>query len=174
MKQIQRLFDKNKNIPLSDSDIRELMGKEVNITTYGNLKNYNDVNELLYPNNVCFILYEWRPHYGHWVLLSKSDKDVEFFDPYGGFIDSQLDEVTVELRKELNEDNPYLSNLLRNSPYDISYNEFPFQKLSKAISTCGRWCIIRAKLKDMNLYEFQKLFMDKLGGGDDIVTYLTS
>jgi hypothetical protein len=76
------------------------------------------------------------------------------------------------MRKSLNEDKPYLSILLKKCPYELTYNEFPFQTLDNGVKTCGRWCCIRALLKDMDLYQFKKLFLTY--NADEIVTLLTS
>lgn len=169
---VRKVLDKYNDIPLSDADIKRLMGNQANVVTYSQLRNYKTIDQLLGPSKVCFLLYEWRKNYGHWTVITRHNNDIEFFNPYGGQPDDELDNVNPELRKELGEDHPYLCDLLRKCPYEITYNEFQFQKLDQGIKTCGKWCVIRAYLKDMDLYDFQKLFYDMYA--DDIVTILTS
>lgn len=169
---LKRKLDKYKDYPLSDADIRQLMGNRCNIVRYRDIKKYNSIKQLLGTYECCFILYEWQERSGHWCLLTKSKNEVEFFDPYSGIPDSELDQVPEDKRIELGENHPYLSDLLRNCKYEICYNEFQFQKLDKGIKTCGRWCCLRCLLKDMNLYDFQKFFQGMYG--DSVVTSLTS
>ena len=58
--------------PLSDDDLRRVLGDDLKILKYSDLDNYNDLDELL-PNPVdyCIILYEERLNSGHWVCLCK-------------------------------------------------------------------------------------------------------
>jgi len=172
MDDFKRMLAEHVDEALSDAQIEEMMGNRATVITYSKLKNVTDIDQILNPYGVAFILYEWKKNYGHWCLLIRSGKLLEFFNPYGGMPDDELDNVKPELRKQLGEDKPYLSNLLRECPYEISYNEFQFQKLASGVKTCGRWCIMRAYFKDMDLYDFQRLFYDMYG--DEIVTYLTS
>lgn len=169
---LKRKLDKYKDHPLTDADIRQLMGNQCNIVRYQDIKKYNSIKQLLGPHECCFILYEWQPRSGHWCLLTKHKNLVEFFDPYSGMPDSELDQVPEDKRVELGEDHPYLCDLLRTCSYEISYNEFQFQKLDKNVKSCGRWCCLRCLLKDMDLYDFQRFFLSLYG--DDIVTALTT
>lgn len=172
MEELRQLIRSYRDVPLSDKDIQDEMGGNANIVVYSQIQDYESIDQLIEPYGVCFILYEWKPHYGHWCLLSKHDNLLEFFDPYSGMPDDELDHVPKRFRKKLGEDHPYLCDLLRACDYDLSYNEFQFQKLSPDISTCGRWCILRAILKDLTLYQFKNLFLNAYG--DDIATILTS
>lgn len=175
MNQLRELLNQHKDIPLSDADIRQLMkesGIHANVVSYGEIKQYPDIDKLLGPDGCCFILYEWRKGYGHWCLLTKRGNEIEFMDPYGEFVDTQLEYVPEELRAELGEDHKYLSDLLRKCDYELAYNEFEFQSLNEESRTCGRWTIIRAKLKDMSLEDFRDIFLNVYG--DEIATILTS
>ena len=61
--------------PLSDSDIRRILGKDCKILEYKDLLNYKNINEILTKDNDYFILlYELAPQSGHWVgILKYSD-----------------------------------------------------------------------------------------------------
>jgi hypothetical protein len=172
IRNLRKKLDKYVDQPLSDHDIERFMQNKASVIKYGYLKGVQSIDQVLEPYGVCFILYEWRKGYGHWCLLTKrNDESIEFFNPYGGLPDSELENVPHEVRRELGEDKAYLCDLLVASPYEITYNEFQFQKLDGKVKTCGRWCLIRAYLKEMDLYDFQKLFMDIYG--DEIVSLLT-
>ena len=148
------------------------MGNRCNIITYSQIRNYGSIDQLLGSWGVCFVLYEWKEHYGHWCLLIKSGKLLEFFDPYGGFPDSQLHHVPEAMKVKLGEDYPYLSRLMMHFEGDLSYNEFQFQKLDKETKDCGRWCILRAELKDAPLKVFADLFKGLYG--DQLATFMTT
>jgi len=79
------------------------------------------------------------------------------------------------LRKQLNMDYPYLSELLYESPknYKITYNDHRFQKGGAGIQTCGRWSALRLVFRDLTLGQFAKLFNPKDKHSDDLVTLLT-
>ena len=96
---------------------------------------------------------------------------VEFFDPYGKFIDDQLEYIPVNFRKISNQDYPHLTALLYNSKYNLSYNQYPFQKLKDNIKTCGRWTALRIMFRDMPLDDFAKLFNNS--DSDNLATLLT-
>lgn len=169
--EIRNIIDEFKGIALSDDDIMKLMDGRGNIIRYADIKKYSTVEQLLSPHNVVFLLYEWKQHYGHWCVLIRSGDLIEFFDPYGGFCDSQLDNIPEPFRTESGQKEKLLSKLLLNYDGELSYNEYQFQELDQGIKDCGRWCVIRAVLKDMQLKDFKDLFMNIYK--DDIATLLT-
>ena len=166
---MNKLINQYQNIPLSDIDITDQI--KTNIVTYHDLPKYDNIDELLI-NDTCFLLYEFKRNYGHWCLISKHDNNIEFFDPYGKLPDYTLQLVNPNIKKELNEDYKYLTNLLLKTHYQTSYNPYDFQHLNKNIKTCGRWCILRAKTKDLPIQEFCKLFYGK--DSDLIASFLTA
>jgi len=172
MNQIQEILNHLKNVALSDDDLLKLMDGKANVVVYRNLSQYSTVNDLLYPYGVCFILYEWKPHYGHWCCLIRHNNLLEAFDPYGLYPDDYLKLIPEPFRSESNQVVPALTNLLLEGDYELSYNEFQFQKRSSRVKDCGRWCVVRALLKEMDLEQFRDLFLNK--NGDDLVTFLTS
>lgn len=172
LKGLKPLLDKYKDVALSDSDIRNLLHDQTNIQVYGDLRKFSSIDELLKPYNCCIILYEWKKNFGHWVLLSRTDNLLEYFDPYGKFPDYYIDQLTEPWKSESHQNQKWLSRLMLNSNYELSFNEFPFQKLGKDVRTCGRWSVIRCMLKDLPLNDFRNLFLNIYG--DDLATFLTS
>lgn len=132
--------------PLGDDIIKKYL-PYAKIIKYSELKNYNNIEELLKkPLDYVIILYEQKINSGHWVLLSRYDNTIEFFSSYGNFIDECLNWNTQDINNILGQDKPYLSILLNKvkDKYDIIYNSFDFQnKNNLDISTCGRWVILR-------------------------------
>lgn len=152
-------------IPLSEDDIRKdfrksfLKKQGIKIVSYMELRNYQSINELLYPSGRCMILYEYEDHYGHWTCLFKTKTGVNFFDSYGIEIDSQLLDIPENYRG----DYPHLTYLLyrfktMNPEATVDFNEYALQEEEKNINTCGKWCVIRMYLPDISNRVFARLF----------------
>jgi hypothetical protein len=143
---------------VSSADISKITGNN-NIIPYRKIKLYNTIDDLLGTNNACFILYETEYYYGHWVLVSRSGNLIEHFDSYGYKPEAEKTFIT---NKNLIEPINYLNILLKNSPYQVSYNEFPLQILDDSIGTCGKWVMLRYFLKDMCLYDFKNMLFNDM------------
>ena len=127
---------------------------------YSELKNYNDIDELL-PNDKDFkiILIEQEHHVGHWVCIMKYDNTIEYFNSYGNKVDNDKRFIGKLKNKLLGQDEDILTEMMEKSKYKCIYSKKRFQKLNNSINTCGRWCILRIicmKDMDMNLKQFQK------------------
>jgi len=137
--------------PLTDLDIKKYL-PDTPIMSHQDLKNYNSIDQLL-PNQKddIIIIYEAKPQFGHWVLLSKYiDKDthkptIQYFDSYGNQVDEPLKWIDKKYENKI-DDTPYLTKLLTNAQnkYDIIYNSKDFQVEKDNIATCGRHCVLRA------------------------------
>jgi hypothetical protein len=177
-----RKIKKEENHPLSDSEIRELMRGKCNIVVYPDITQYSSLEQLLGSYGVCFLLYESKPKYGHWTLILLLDNgEVEFFNSYGGksrgLPDESLLLIDRDFRKQSNQEIHYLSLLLLKSGYKLNYNEIQMQGKKQNIKTCGRHCVVRAHLKNLDLYQYRAL-MEKLCEKtgldiDGVVTLLT-
>lgn len=164
----------DKYIGLSDQEVLKLIDGRANLVLYGDISDYDTIDELLYPYDACIILYVFQNKpsiFGHWVLIHKRGKELEYFDSYGKFIDYPLKEVPDKLKKLTNQNYAHLSKLLINSPYRIQYNDYKFQDSDPNIKTCGRYVALRLLLKELSLKKFEKLFREN---SDDVVTLLTS
>lgn len=163
------------SIPFSGSDIKDALDGDVKIIRYSDLKNYNSIDELLTPYNKVVLLYLTKPNYGHWCCLFLENNILEFFDPYGFKIDKQLEFIDDNFRKKSNQDYPYLSRLLLNSPYKLTYNDKKLQENDKDVSSCGRHCCIRLIMSHIPIKKYQEMLLSKGGNNpDDKVTYLTA
>ncbi len=147
---------------LGDDDIKEVL-PDAKIMDYEQLRDYNSIDELL-PNNGDYVilLYEHQQNSGHWCLVMKLNDRIEFFCSYGTPPDGQLKWVDYNIRKELKSDVPHLSYLFDTCPYDVVYNDVPFQGKDESIATCGKYCVVRVlTAKDgLPLEEFEA-FMKK-------------
>lgn len=157
---------------LSDNDILNFL-PNCKIIKYNELSNYDNINNLLNSSKFIIILYETKMNYGHWCCIFLNNKNnIEFFDSYGCIPDLQLKYIPTVFRKQNNELFPHLTWLLINCNNKIEYNNYKFQKNKKGINTCGRWCVVRCILSDLNIDEFYKLFK-KYKNKDKIITELT-
>jgi hypothetical protein len=173
------IIKKYENVALSNIDILKLLDHKANIILYPDLHKYKNIDEILEPYGACVLLFEAVPQYGHWVCLFKVNNDtLEFFNPYGGYPDDSLLSINKYFRKISKQDKPKLSLLMLNSPYKLTYNEFPFQKKHKNVKTCGRHCVFRLLNRFLNLYQYLDFlnFLSKKWNldYDAIVTILTS
>lgn len=163
-----------KNIALSDKDVLDLVEGKATIMLYSDLHKYKTLDDVLKPYGAIFLLYEIKKDYGHWCAVFKQDNDtVEFFDPYGKFLDTELEWIPTQFRKISNQWYPHLTALFYHSPYkNLIYNQYPFQKKGNNVKTCGRWSALRIMFRDLPLDDFASLFLGKKS--DDLVTLFTS
>lgn len=156
-------------VALSNSDLSNLTDNKCKVISYTELLNYKTLDEALGPNGCFIVLYETGPSFGHWVAVIKVNKNlVEHFDPISTKPDKEFKFISDEYKK-----NPYLSHLMRESPYKLSYNEHKFQKNKPGINTCGRHCALRVLLKDLPLEKYKKILTNKKYDSDFLVTVMT-
>ena len=133
--------------PLTDLDIKKYF-PNARVISSSEIGNYNSIDEFMpKPKESVFVIYESKPNYGHWCLLSKYSPNVfEYFDSYGRKIDAPINWVNKQKQQALDL-KPYLTNLLSKAKdKDIIYSSKNFQKedANGSIATCGRHCILRA------------------------------
>lgn len=179
---IKKVLNEYADIALSDTQVLKLINGRANLILYPNLHKYQTIDEILEPYGACIILYEAMPRYGHWCCIFKVNNQLlEYFNPYGGFHegfpDESLEYIPMSFRLKSKQYYPYLSILMYESPYQLSYNEFAFQKHGSNIKTCGRWCALRIVFKNLTLNQFHNMIeslKQKLGiNSDQVVTLLT-
>lgn len=161
------------SISLSDDQIKNMLKGKINVIQYPELQNYKNIDEVLYPYDACVILYLTSKGRGHWILVQKlNPRIIEVFDSYGTYIDNQnkynLDKYAKKVQYY-----PFLTKLLYDSPYIITYNEFQLQEKKKGINTCGRYVVLRNLLKNLSIYDFVKIFRNSKYNPDELVTIIT-
>lgn len=175
---MNRVIKELEKKPLSGQEIFDSCDGEINIYTYKDLLNFDDIDSAFGDKDSIALLYETKPSYGHWVGLFRHPdyNTVEFYDSYGYFIDEQLKFVPDKFKTKLKENYPYLSYLLYNSPYEIIYNSNRIQKSGKGISSCGRHVVLRCLSRDIPLGQYIKLLKSNvtINNPDQLVTYLTA
>ena len=133
---------------ISDDDLRYYFGNEVDkyIIKYSDLQNYHLIEQLL-PKKKDFkiILLEDKFNSGHWVLLMRKRKNIEFFNSYGSKPSAELDLLIPAQKEFLGENIKWLNILLTKAlkKFNIYYNTFKFQADGDNVNTYGRHMIFR-------------------------------
>lgn len=163
--------------PLGDDDIKRIL-PDAPIMKYSRLSEVSNIDEIL-PSNLsyCIILYEDSPNKGHWICILRYNDNIEFFDPYGFYPDSQLKWNPKIINQKLNQ-KPFLTSLFDSSPLNIIYNPIKYQTESDDVNTCGRHCVWRIiqlieEKKDLKEYfKMMKYLKNKTKGTyDQIVSF---
>jgi hypothetical protein len=160
--------------PFSGSDILKICDNETKILKYGDISKFQNIDQLLEPHGNVVILYEIKPNFGHWVCLIKHDDCIEFFDPYGMRIDEQRKYISDYFRKKSNQQEPWLTNLLKKDKCVVINNRQKLQKFNNDISTCGRHVAMRIVMRNIGLNKYLNLLTRNKETPDKIVTYLTA
>ena len=123
--------------PLSETDIKTILGSDTKILTYPQLAKYNTLEELLpRPYDFVVLLLLETPISGHWCCLIRNSTQYEWFDSYSNAPDADLTNwLSPSQRIKLKENTYYLSNLLKGRNY--IYNKVKFQELRANVNTCG-------------------------------------
>ena len=160
--------------PLSDSDIKKIL-PGLNVISYPELNDMSHIDQAFDREGRCMILYlTENEHTGHWVCMIKKGRNVEYFDPYGGYKpDGERKWLSKEKLIELEQDYPTLSKLLSDSKYNVSYNPYKFQKDRNDIATCGRHCVSRLYFKNLTLDQYKKQIDDFGTSPDEYVSAFT-
>lgn len=160
---------------LTNFEILKLIGNRANLVPYPTIKKYKSLDSLLGVNKACIILYETQKRYGHWCCIFQLPCGmIEFFDPYGLMPDKELAFINKEYKNTSNQNYPYLTKLMIDSPYKLSYNQHKFQKMKPGVNSCGRWVVSRLLFRFLQLNEFKKLFFKNKNYSPDVyVTALT-
>jgi hypothetical protein len=171
----ERGLGRIKSYPLSDGDIRKILGRDIKIITYPDLGNMSSINQAFDKKGRCIMLYlTENDSTGHWVCMLNKPGAIEFFDPYGEAPEAALETVSEENKEALGEDQPLLTRLLRASGKKVYYNTYPFQKDKADVNTCGRHSVVRCLYAPYSLAKYKKV-MDSSGmTPDNFVSALTA
>lgn len=164
-----------KDYPLSDADIRKILGNDIKILTYPELKKLKSASELFDSKGRCILLFLTQsPTEGHWCCLLNKKKGIEFFDPYGDPPGGVLEDIPEEQKEALDMDKPYLGQLLRASGRPIYYNSHAFQADRANVNTCGRHCVVRCLYAPYSLEKYEGVIKKSGMSPDTFVSALTA
>ena len=173
------IIKKYENVALSNIDILQLLDNKANIVLYPKLYRFKNIDQILEPYEAFVLLFEAKPKYGHWTCIFKvNNNTLEFFNPYGGWPDDSLSYISTHFREKTHQDHTYLSELLLNSNYQLTYNQYKFQEAEDDIKTCGRHCVMRLIYRHLTLDQYYS-FLVKCSkilnmNFDELVTLFTT
>jgi len=172
---IDDIVKHSENYSLSDTEILNLTNNQCKIISYQDLENYDNIDQVLDPFGATVILYQEKEKVGHWtVLIKHSNNLLEIFDSLGLALDKELEFSEYNKKRHGGRAIPHLSILIENSKYKIEANTVQLQKDSKDINTCGKYCAIRIKFKEMRLKDFVNMLQSsKIMDPDMWVSALT-
>ena len=164
--------------PWSGKQIVDQIGaklmKHGKILLYKDLQKYDTIEELLPgPKSfaVIFVAVNRLGGIGHWVVLLRNGRKIEFADSLGFRPDKHLSWTKPQLRKRLGQDEPHLSDLLNDAvrrKYEVYFDETNYQ--GKDSNTCGRWVVARVKHwfahENPSIKTFNKMIRKHMENGD--------
>jgi hypothetical protein len=163
MGKLQQLIEKIKQTPLDVGSLKKLMP---NYCTFKLLSQLTEHRSKLFKNHRCIavLIPSSFSKIGHYVLLTAFNKYIEYFSSLGG--------SPVKETQKLGQDGSLLMKLLGKN---YVYNSKPLQAASTKIEDCALHVLCRAKLKDLKLADYQKLFSARINltSADSIVAMLT-
>lgn len=156
---IKTLIKNSEKIELTGEQLHNITEGKCRIVAYEALEDFQNIDQCFQGFEGLIILYQKDRTDGHWTLLMRrSENLLEFFDPYGLKLDSELRFSDYNLRRHKGEMIPHLSALIDNSDYKLIQNTVQLQKLQKDYNTCGRWVGVRFLMREFSLNKFVKLF----------------
>lgn len=143
---------------LGDDDIKSLLGGDIKITSYPELKGIHDVRQLFDRRGRAIIFFpQQNEQQGHWCCMIKDGKHIEFTDPYGEEPDAQKEGLSEDKLQSMGMDRDDLTRLLDESGCRVIYNKIQLQKLDDSVQTCGRHCVTRLLHYKMPIAKFRAM-----------------
>ena len=156
---IDDIIKDSEKVSLSDTDILNITDHKCTILTYQDLERFNTIDEVLGTFGAVVILYQHDQNFGHWVALFRvNDTILDFFDPFGIKLDTELKFSPFNLRLHQGKEVKHLSHLIDQSRYKLIQNTTKFQEEVSDVNTCGRWCALRVRFREISLKRFSKIF----------------
>ena len=164
-----------KQYALSDADIRKILGNDIKIWNYPQLKELSSIDELFDTKGRAILLFpNISPTAGHWTCLINRPNKIEFFDSYGDAPDTeQRGGLSRSRLEQLDIEKPDLTRLLRASGKPVYYNTHQFQKESGNVATCGRHATVRLLYAPYSLDKYKKVIDLAEMSPDDFVSGIT-
>lgn len=166
---------KVRQYPLGDDDIRKLLGNDIKIWNYPQLKGLSDIREMFDEKGRAILLFpNISPTAGHWTCLINKPDHIEFYDPYGDAPDTeQRGGMSKKRLEQLDIERPDLTQLLRASGKPVYYNHHAFQSSAPSVATCGRHCVVRLLYAPYSLDKYGSIIKKSGMSADDFVSGLT-
>lgn len=148
---------------LSNEDIQTILEPDTKIFTYPDFGTMETIDDAFDSLGRCIFLFLTQsPTSGHWLTMFRKGNVIEYFDSYGEKPEAQRCWLSEDQLEALGEEEPFLMNLLKKSPYKVFYNTVKYQKNREDLNTCGRWGVARLICKDMDNRQFYNLVKEEM------------
>jgi hypothetical protein len=162
------LIDEKEDAPLSFKNIANILGEDKKACGFYMYDSLNSVTPANFYAKPCAIILMQNKKSGdptgHFFAILKHRNFIEHFDSYGFTIDDEL-RITGEP--------PYIKQMLNEQAKPVMETKYKFQSLKNDSETCGRWCAVRVKMRDMLPSEFHDFFETPVVSKDQKVTLAT-
>jgi len=155
-------MNKIQEYALGDDDIEKILGKTF-IFSYPYLDDVAHIDDIFDKKGRSIMLFLTEDeNTGHWCCMIKKDDGIHYFDPYGLPPEGDKKWLTNQELEKLDQANPKLIKLMRESGYPVYTNNYEFQVDKKGVNTCGKHCCVRLLYKHLNLDQYKNM-IDKSG-----------
>jgi hypothetical protein len=162
MGKLEQLIKRLKSTPMSVGGLKKLLPVYATFKTFEQL---TDHRSKVFGKHECVVVLipSKFSKIGHFVVLTKFPKYIEYFSSLGGSPKSET--------QKLGQHSDILLKLLGRN---YVYNSVELQSNSSTIEDCALFVLARVKLRKLKLREFQSLFKGRitLQSPDDIVSML--
>ena len=154
-----------KKSALNGLQIRAL-NPDAKVLKYTELYDYKSIEDLFKDTRKVIILYlMFSESAGHWTTLFLNQDGINFFDPYGVPPDYELELLSKSKRRQLDEEQDYLKNMLE--PYKVIFNNITYQ--DEYSTTCGCFVSHRLFYSHLNDQQYFSIFTDSGMRPDNLV-----
>ena len=167
------LIDAEK-VSLSSQNILDITDNQTTILEYSDLHQFETLDQAFGGKPAIALLYQAKENFGHWVAIINYEDSIEFFDPYGLYLDEELDFSLYN--KSLHQGKPvkHLTQLIQETNKKLIVNRKRLQRFKKDVNTCGRHTALRIKMRKFSLPQYIKLMSaNKCYDADFWATVLT-
>lgn len=168
---------------LSGEQIKQLLGRNIKITSYPDLSHIRDVRDILDSEGRGIVFFvesrnkKTQSESGHWTAIIQRGRVLEWFDSYGLQWDADRQWLSQKDLVSLHESRPLLAQLFERSGFQAVYNPYRFQTMSNSISTCGRHACVRLMNKDLDTDGYAEWMLKQCaahGESPDVVVTLVT
>ena len=166
MYSLERFVEYEKTKPITDGDIRQLVGKPIKIRNYDGLTSHDSLKSLCpKPGDACVLFWRTKNEKtGHFnCILRHTETEFEWFDSYGFSPQEVANRMTHDGAK-------LLTPMLKGQR--VFYGKHKFQH-GENVNTCGRYVAFRVNCHTFKYNEFKQLLSYRGVHPDDLITLLT-